>query len=79
VVLQTGSPARLLNIFEKSFAGVAGFLEILRAKPLLTTGALAQTWHNHIKERFPPGRVGAQRRLRTKPAIALIGCGRWAL
>lgn len=53
VVLKTSSPSILLEVFEKSFAGVAGFLEILRSKPQIKSGELIIAWYDLVKDRFP--------------------------
>lgn len=53
IVLETSSPFVLLEIFEKSFAGVVGFLEVLRSKPKIKSGELIGTWYGLVKERFP--------------------------
>ncbi|MCC6299050.1 MAG: HNH endonuclease [Anaerolineales bacterium] len=53
VVLETSSPFVLLEIFEKSFAGVAGFLEVLRAKSKINSGELVSAWYELVKDRFP--------------------------
>ncbi len=53
VVLETSSPFVLLEVFEKSFAGVAGFLEVLRSKPKIDSSELVKTWYDLVKDRFP--------------------------
>lgn len=53
VVLQTSSPSTLLEVFENSFAGVAGFLEVLRSKPQIKSAELMNTWYDLVKDRFP--------------------------
>jgi len=53
VILETSSPFVLLEVFEKSFAGVAGFLEILRSKPQINSAELISAWYDLVKDRFP--------------------------
>jgi len=53
VVLQTSSPSTLLEVFEKSFAGVAGFLEVLRSNANIKSTELVTTWYELVKNRFP--------------------------
>ena len=52
-VLLTSSPAILLEVFEKAFAGVAGFLEVLRSRDDVTTAKLKDLWFDTVKDRFP--------------------------
>lgn len=51
-VLVTASPVILLEVFEKTFAGVAAFLEILRDNPHIKTEKLNTLWFEIVKERF---------------------------
>lgn len=53
IVLETSSPFVLLEVFEKSFAGVAGFLEVLRSKQKINSGELISSWYALVKDRFP--------------------------
>lgn len=53
VVLRTSSPSSLLEVFEKSFAGVAGFLEVLRSKSHIKSTELVNIWYDLVKNRFP--------------------------
>lgn len=53
IVLETSSPFVLLEVFEKSFAGVAGFLEVLRSKPKISSSELISIWYELVKDRFP--------------------------
>lgn len=62
-VLVTQSPVRLLEIFEKTFAGVATFLEVLRDHPYLKSDKLNALWFNIAKERFPKIRGWSKRTL----------------
>ncbi len=52
-VVSTKSPVVLLEIFEKSFAGVAAFLEILSSKPKIRRETLEEMWFETVKSRFP--------------------------
>ncbi len=52
-VVSTRSSVVLLEIFEKSFAGVAAFLEVLRSKPKIRKEALVGIWFEIVKDRFP--------------------------
>jgi hypothetical protein len=52
-VLTTASPVVLLEVFEKTFAGVVAFLEILRTKPHVKAESLNAMWFETVKERFP--------------------------
>ncbi len=53
VILATSSPVTLLEVFEKSFAGVAAILEILRAQSNVSSEKLKAAWFELVKERFP--------------------------
>ncbi|KXK14503.1 MAG: HNH nuclease [Chloroflexi bacterium OLB14] len=53
VVLQTSSPSILLEVFEKSFAGVAGLLEVLRSNANIKSNELINIWFELVKHRFP--------------------------
>lgn len=63
IVLATSSPAILLEVFEKSFAGVASFLEILRSRTHISADELKSTWFELVKERFPTMKVWSKRTL----------------
>lgn len=52
-VLATSSPVILLEVFEKTFAGVAAFLEVLRDNPHIKSDQINALWLNAVKERFP--------------------------
>lgn len=52
-VLSTSSPTVLLEVFEKAFAGVAGFLEVLRSHNDVTVDKLKELWFDTVKDRFP--------------------------
>ncbi len=52
-VLATASPVILLEVFEKTFAGVAVFLEVLRDNPHIKIEKLNALWFEIVKERFP--------------------------
>ncbi|HZQ09466.1 MAG TPA: HNH endonuclease [Anaerolineae bacterium] len=51
-VVQSASPEALLEVFSKSFAGVAVVLEILHNQPYLTAEKLTLAWFEIVKERF---------------------------
>lgn len=51
--LSAKSPTILLEIFEKRFAGVAAFLEVLRNHSGITGETLKATWYEVVKNRFP--------------------------
>ncbi len=53
VILATSSPITLLEVFEKSFAGVAAILEVLRTKSNIRGETLKSTWFDLVKGRFP--------------------------
>jgi hypothetical protein len=53
VIQATSSPITLLEVFEKSFAGVAAILEILRSHSNIQTIKLKAAWYELAKERFP--------------------------
>ncbi len=53
IVLLTSSTTTLLDIFEKSFAGIAAVLEVLRTKSNLDASTLKLTWFDVVKDRFP--------------------------
>ncbi len=62
-VLATASPVVLLEIFEKAFAGITVFLEVLRAHPYVKTEALNAMWFEIIKMRFPRMQEWSERTL----------------
>jgi hypothetical protein len=62
-VLLTASPIILLEVFEKTFAGVTAFLEVLRNKPYIKSGVLNSLWFETVKERFPKMRNWSKRTL----------------
>ena len=66
VVLATSSSTTLLEVFEKSFAGVAAFLEILRTQSHLNSETLNATWFDLVKERFPRMKDWSKRTLRNQ-------------
>ena len=51
--LTAESPILLLEIFEKRFAGVAAFLEVLRNQAKISGETLKATWFEVVKDRFP--------------------------
>ncbi len=51
--LATASPVILLEIFEKTFAGVSAFLEVLRDNPFIKAETLNTLWLETVKDRFP--------------------------
>lgn len=51
--LSAKSPILLLEIFEKRFAGVAAFLEVLRNQAKINGETLKATWFEVVKDRFP--------------------------
>jgi hypothetical protein len=53
VILATLSPVTLLEVFEKSFAGVAAFLEVLRSQSYISSDSLIEMWFETVKDRFP--------------------------
>lgn len=52
-VLKAASPTLLLEIFERQFIGIATVLEVLRAQNEIDAGALASSWFDIVKGRFP--------------------------
>lgn len=65
-VLATSSPIILLEVFEKTFAGVAAFLEVLRDHPHIKSGALNELWFETVQERFPKMKNWNKRTLNTQ-------------
>jgi hypothetical protein len=63
VILATRSPVVLLEAFEKTFAGVAAFLEVLRNNPHIKTEKLYGLWFEIVKERFPRMKSWSKRTL----------------
>lgn len=51
--LRSMSPVLLLEIFERRFAGVAAFMEVLRDHAGITGDNLKATWFNLVRDRFP--------------------------
>lgn len=51
--LGSRSPILLLEIFEKRFAGVVAFLEVLKNHARITPDNLKATWFELVKDRFP--------------------------
>ena len=52
-VLDATSPAALLEIFERQFAGVSAVLEVLRTGKSISAGSLKEEWFETVKDRFP--------------------------
>ena len=65
-VLNTSSPTILLEIFEKSFVGVAAFLEVLRSKSTIRSDKLNEFWFDIIKNRFPKVQNWSKRTLQNQ-------------
>lgn len=62
-VLDASSPAILLEVFERQFAGVAAVLEVLRTRKTISANALKEAWFETVKERFPQMKHWGERTL----------------
>jgi predicted restriction endonuclease len=65
-VLTTASPVVLLEVFEKTFAGIVAFLEVLRAKPHVRAESLNTMWLETVKDRFPRMKNWSKRTLNSQ-------------
>jgi hypothetical protein len=62
-VLDAASPAALLEIFERHFAGVAAVLEVLRIRNNVSADAMQEAWFETVKDRFPRMKAWGKRTL----------------
>lgn len=66
VVLQTSSPSVMLEIFEKSFVGIAAILEILRDQAHLHITDVKRSWKAIVERRYPKIKQWSDKTLHTQ-------------